>query len=648
MSRKKLKVYIEGDAKSAEKALDGVSSKADKLKSVLGTSFKVGAVAAGAALAGLAVGMKQCIDAAAEEEKAIAMLSDSMRQHGTYSDEALKSLQEFASEQQKLTTYGDEVTISAMQQLQTFGMDIETMKQATKVAQDLAAAKGIDLNAAVQLVGKAYAGNTGTLSRYGIVLDSAKVQAEGFTYVMDEMNRMFGGAAAAEGDTYTGRMVQMKNAFGDLQEIIGFAVMPALKDLAVTMRDMFANIDVSAISGAFEAIGRVISSMAPTLEKALTLVFDLIAKIGPVLAEIFGRVGEIVMRLADILISSGMIEVLLDIGEIITTTILDVIEALVPIVEALAPIVTKILQFVADMLKKIGPVLSELASKLTDIVTRILEKIEPHLGKIFDAAGKILDAVLPILPALLDMLMPILDILLDLIPPLATLVGWFADLAAMIVGALGSALEWVIGAIGSFAGIWSSVWDAVKSVFSGVWDGIKAIYNTVIAPVVDVLKGIWSGLQSAWETAWSTLKGIVKGAVLGILNVLRPMAYALDVLNVFSGEAVFEGPIIRAIEAVRDWHEGGWIPGWGELMIPLGAFEGGEFIIPKSAAAQIGPADLEALRRGEIPPRGGDGSTYHIHFHIPGFFGSQRELDGLARKLVSEHIPRVKFATGGE
>lgn len=648
MSRKKLKVYIEGDAKSAEKALDGVSSKADKLKSVLGTAFKVGAAAAGAALVGLSAAIKKTTEAAGEQERAEMMLAQAMQQHGTYTEEAMQSLKDFAAEQQKLTTYGDEVTLSMMQQLQTFGMDVETMKEATKVTQDLATAKGIDLNSAAQLVGKAFAGETGTLSRYGIVLDQTKLQAEGFTYVMDEMNSMFGGAAEAAADTYQGRVQQMSNAWGDLKETLGFAVMPALKDLAVTMRDMFANIDVSAISGAFEAIGRVISSMAPTLEKALTLVFDLIAKIGPVLAEIFGRVGEIVMRLADILIPSGMIEVLLDIGEIITTTILYVIEALVPIVEALAPIVTKILQFVADMLKKIGPVLSELASKLTDIVTRILEKIEPHLGKIFDAAGKILDAVLPILPALLDMLMPILDILLDLIPPLATLVGWFADLAAMIVGALGSALEWVIGAIGSFAGIWSSVWDAVKSVFSGVWDGIKAIYNTVIAPVVDVLKGIWGGLQSAWESAWSVLKGVVKGAVLGILNVLRPMAYALDVLNVFSGEAVFEGPILRAIDAVNAWHEGGWIPGRGELMIPLGAFEGGEFIIPKSAAAQINPADLEMLRRGEIPPRGGDGSTYHIHFHIPGFFGSQRELDGLARKLVSEHIPRVKFATGGE
>jgi TP901 family phage tail tape measure protein len=40
-------------------------------------------------------------------------------------------------------------------------------------------------------------------------------------------------------------------------------------------------------------------------------------------------------------------------------------------------------------------------------------------------------------------------------------------------------------------------------------------------------------------------------------------------------------------------------------------------------------------------------SVNHVHFHVPGFFGSQQELDDLARRLTDEHIPRVTFGRGG-
>lgn len=41
------------------------------------------------------------------------------------------------------------------------------------------------------------------------------------------------------------------------------------------------------------------------------------------------------------------------------------------------------------------------------------------------------------------------------------------------------------------------------------------------------------------------------------------------------------------------------------------------------------------------------GSTYNIHFHIPGFFGTKHELDALARRLITEHIPRARYSTVG-
>ena len=177
---KEIKVKITGDSKSAEAALSSLSEKTSKL----GTALKAGLAAAGVAVGALAYQLKQAVSAAAEQEKAELTLAQAMQHHGTYTQEAFNALKQFAAERQKLTKYGDELTLSNLRLLQTYGMDIETMKKAMVAAQDLASAKGIDLTTAVNLLGKAYAGNTTALARQGIMLDEARLKTEGFSYVL--------------------------------------------------------------------------------------------------------------------------------------------------------------------------------------------------------------------------------------------------------------------------------------------------------------------------------------------------------------------------------------------------------------------------------------------------------------------------------
>lgn len=488
MQEKGLKFRITGEARDAERAFNSLHGHAEKF----GKAMKVAAAAAAAALTGLAYGMKQCLDAAAEEEKAIAMLSDSMRQHGTYSDEALASLKDFAAEQQRLTTFADEATIAAMQQLQTFGMDIETMKQATKVAQDLAAAKGIDLNTAVNLVGKAYAGNTAMLGRYGIVLDQAKLQAEGFTYVMGEMNRMFGGAAAAEADTYTGRVQQMKNAWGDLQEKIGYAVMPALKDLAVNLGEVFRSIDISSLEGAFGVIGDIVSGFLPTMQKGLEVVIGLMAKIGPVLTDAFGRIGEMLIEIVDMAVSSGLLDLLTEVGSLLIDTVLDVLESMMPVVRALIPPVTRIASLALDALKKIMPLITKLADILGNTIASIINRLSPIIERV-------LSTVLRILEPVVDLVAGTLTVALQILEPLISGLLAIVEAGLNIIGPL---LEWTVGLVGKVV---SGIGDFIGGIF-GVGEStsnIEALNDSLSTTdqKLSELQSSWPDLSIAERTA---------------------------------------------------------------------------------------------------------------------------------------------------
>ena len=95
------------------------------------------------------------------------------------------------------------------------------MRRALEAAQDLSIGIGRDLKVAVELVGKAAAGETATLKRYGIVLDEAALEGDKFEAVLGAIEARFGGQMNAYAETHAGRMERAANAWGDVKESIG-------------------------------------------------------------------------------------------------------------------------------------------------------------------------------------------------------------------------------------------------------------------------------------------------------------------------------------------------------------------------------------------------------------------------------------------
>lgn len=122
--------------------------------------------------------ISKSIQAFGEEEVALAKLSAAIRSQGGNVSEVLPIMQGFASEMQKITTYGDE-QILAMQGVATsMGVGSEQMESVMKSAIGLSSALGIDMATATKAASAAMQGKTELLTRYIPMLNQAALAEE--------------------------------------------------------------------------------------------------------------------------------------------------------------------------------------------------------------------------------------------------------------------------------------------------------------------------------------------------------------------------------------------------------------------------------------------------------------------------------------
>ena len=160
------------------------------------------------------------------QEKSLEKLAVAFGQDGA------RALDEYSSRLQDVTTFGDEVTNSAMATIGMYGASVEATKKLTLGTMDLATTLDMDLVAAAQLVAKTIGSSTNALSRYGITIDATASQEEKAAQATKELERVFGGMAKAVARTTEGQIKQAKNALGDLAETIGGVLAPAVTLIA--------------------------------------------------------------------------------------------------------------------------------------------------------------------------------------------------------------------------------------------------------------------------------------------------------------------------------------------------------------------------------------------------------------------------------
>ena len=143
--------------------------------------------------------------------------------------EEIQSVKELASELQGVGIVGDEVQLAGMQELATYVENAESLKTMLPVLDDMIAQQyGYNATTDSAMLGKVLQGQTSALSRYGYSFDEAQekllkygTEEERVATLAQVVSESVGGVNKALADTPTGKMKQLSNDFGDLQETLG-------------------------------------------------------------------------------------------------------------------------------------------------------------------------------------------------------------------------------------------------------------------------------------------------------------------------------------------------------------------------------------------------------------------------------------------
>lgn len=221
-----LVIKISGDIQDYEKALEMAQEETEALGGRLETVAK----SAGVAFALLTAEAIASVAAFSESQAASNKLTAALQAQGIYSAELVGRYEELAEAIQNKTGTDDDDVIASLASAQALLGQTEITEGLTLAVSDLAAAKGIGLREAFDLVAKAAAVNTSVLKRQGIEVEDTGDKAKNLIAIQEELNRKFGGQseAALKG---LGGVKLLQSTFSGLQEEIGARLAPAFEVL---------------------------------------------------------------------------------------------------------------------------------------------------------------------------------------------------------------------------------------------------------------------------------------------------------------------------------------------------------------------------------------------------------------------------------
>jgi len=286
-----LVVRIGANTKDFNKGLRSIKSQIRKDTQAIqdmGKTLSIGITAP------LAIMGATSVNAFREQAKAVAQVEAGLKSTQNQVGFTSKELQQMATDLQNKTLFGDEVILKdATAQLLTFtNISGQNFARTQQAALDLATRLDGDLKGASIQLGKALndpVANLSALSRSGIQFSEDQKEvikslaetgqlAEAQTIILDELNKQYGGSAAAAAEA-DGGFTQLANSFGDLQEEIGRLLVQYLRPIVDRLREFVTFLQGTsdstktfalAIAGIAAAIGPVLI-IIPQLIQGLSL-----------------------------------------------------------------------------------------------------------------------------------------------------------------------------------------------------------------------------------------------------------------------------------------------------------------------------------------------------------------------------------------
>lgn len=217
--------------KNASKTIAKVTGTLEHQRKAV-DALKVAATAQFAAVSAAAtIFIKQSIEAYSTAEDAQAGLNYAYQKFPALADVSIDALREYNSELQRKSRYDDDAIATGQTVLAQFGLTGQQLRELTPLMLDYAARTGKDMRIAAEDLGKAILGQGRALKVLGVDFKDTGDRTKNYQQLVDGLSATIGGFAENESKTAAGQLAILKNAYGDLQEVVGEKLMPVLTDL---------------------------------------------------------------------------------------------------------------------------------------------------------------------------------------------------------------------------------------------------------------------------------------------------------------------------------------------------------------------------------------------------------------------------------
>jgi hypothetical protein len=235
-------------AKKEFQSLQGFGAKS-------GFLLKNAMVPAAGAVTALAGGLALAAKAAIADEQSTKLLETQLRATLGPNQALADSMADFVDQTQLASGVADDELRPALAGLVRFTGDAAKAQELLNLSVDASIATGKDLSAVSTAIGKAYDGNFTALKKLGVPLDENIIKTKDFKAAQEALTAQFGGAAAANANTYAGRLQILKIRFDEMVESIGYRVLPMLGRLLDEVDKLVTIMDERGLGGVIGELG---------------------------------------------------------------------------------------------------------------------------------------------------------------------------------------------------------------------------------------------------------------------------------------------------------------------------------------------------------------------------------------------------------
>jgi len=271
-----LKLSILADVADLKKNLDtgskeveGFGGKLEKFGKVAAAAFAAAAAAAAAYAVKLAV---DGVKAAIEDEAAQLRLANALKNVTGATQAQISAVEEQILKTSLATGVADDQLRPALQRLAVATGSVTESQDLLNLALDISAATGKSVEAVSNALGKAYEGNTGSLTRLGVGLSAAEIKTLGLEGTVKQLAETFGGAATVQANTFEGQIARLKVGFDEAKESVGAALLPTLQKLL----DYFINTVIPKFIEFKDAALKPVTDAIARNKDSLTILYNFI------------------------------------------------------------------------------------------------------------------------------------------------------------------------------------------------------------------------------------------------------------------------------------------------------------------------------------------------------------------------------------